>query len=376
MNILFISRAFPPIIGGIENQNAALSEWLGKKIQLTTIANTRGKSFLPLFLPWALIQTLWKFPQYDLLLLGDGVLAPLGAILKFCFPSKTVVSVVHGLDITFANDPSWLGRCYAKINLPALQKLDGIIAVSQETKRLALHFGLFESRVFIIPNGIDPAALRGVRNREALSDLLKIHLTSKKVIIRIGRFVKHKGVAWFLRNVVPILPNDVVFVAAGGAPQKATPGDANIYPECEEIVRELHLESRVRLLKNAPWSDIKLLLNSSDLAVAPNIPVPGSFEGFGISAIEAGVCGLPIVASKLEGLQEAIHDGKNGFLVPPQDAQGFIQKIEWLLNDAELRRQTGKQAEEYVLKNFSWDDIATRYIELLHDFQKSTHDTH
>lgn len=376
MNILFISRAFPPIIGGIENQNAALSVWLGKYTQVTTLANTRGKSFLPFFLPLVTLRALWILRHHDVVLLGDGVLAPLGVILKLFFPSKTVVSVIHGLDITFADNPSWLGRSYAKINLPALNKLDGLIAVSQETKRLALRFGLDESHIFVAPNGVDPNQLKQTSDRTALAKLLNIDLSSKKIIVRVGRFVKHKGVSWFLQNIVPALSNDVVFVAAGGVPKNTAPGDANIYPECEEIISELHLESRVRLLKNIPWSDIRLLLNSSDLAVAPNIPIPGSFEGFGISAIEAGACGLPIIASKLEGLQEAIHEGKNGFLVPSENAQSFIEKIEWLLKDDLLRTQVGKQAEDYVNKNFSWDGSAKRYLELLQDFRNSTLDNH
>jgi glycosyltransferase involved in cell wall biosynthesis len=194
--------------------------------------------------------------------------------------------------------------------------------------------------------------------------------------VRIGRFVRHKGVAWFLQNVVPLLSNDIVFVAAGGVPQNAIPGDSNIFPECQKIVQELHLEGRVRLLKNIPWSDIQVLLNTSDIAVAPNIPVAGSFEGFGIAALEAGACELPIVAAKLEGLQEAIQDEKNGFLVPPENAEAFTKKIEWLLADESRRQTIGIHAAAFVTETYHWNILSERYLDLLADFRKSTLDTH
>lgn len=376
MKILFLSRAFPPILGGIENQNFALSVWLGKKASAKTIANRHGKSALPVFLPMVLLRLLFTPNQFDLLLLGDGVLAPIGAIIKFCYPRKTVVSVVHGLDLTFGTQSSFLGTLYRTINLPALQKLDGLIAVSEETKRLALSLGMESSRVFVIPNGIEPESIKTEPNPERLASLLGIDLTGKKVIVRIGRFVRHKGVAWFLQNVVPLLSNDIVFVAAGGVPQNAIPGDSNTFPECQQLVQELHLENRVRLLKNIPWSDIQVLLNTSDIAVAPNIPVAGSFEGFGIAALEAGACGLPIVAAKLEGLQEAIQDEKNGFLVPPADAEAFTKKIEWLLADESRRRTIGIHAAAFVAETYHWNILSERYLDLLADFRKSTLDTH
>ena len=69
MKLLFISRAYPPVTGGIENQNYELSQWLPKIAEVKTIANTRGKLFLPLFIPYALIRALLLFRRYDAVLL-------------------------------------------------------------------------------------------------------------------------------------------------------------------------------------------------------------------------------------------------------------------------------------------------------------------
>src|SRR5689334_15854059 len=120
MKILFISRAYPPITGGIENQNYALSVWLNKVVSTDTIANRHGKKFLPIFLPLATLKALWRMPRYDVLLLGDGVLGLVGYIVKLAFPKKTVISVIHGLDITYKN--AFYQNVWVKLSL---SKLDG-----------------------------------------------------------------------------------------------------------------------------------------------------------------------------------------------------------------------------------------------------------
>ena len=82
MKILFISRAYPPIVGGIENQNYGIGQSLSKIAPTRIIANKSGKKNLPIFLPWVTLKSLFIVPKYDTVLLGDGVLAPIGAFLE------------------------------------------------------------------------------------------------------------------------------------------------------------------------------------------------------------------------------------------------------------------------------------------------------
>lgn len=370
MNILFVSRAFPPIIGGIEKQNAEVAEFLAKKTELTLIANRRGKGWLPAFLPFAFVCILLKARANDVLLLGDGVIAPLGAVTKFFFPRLTVVSIVHGLDITFAKKKGFMAQLYASINLPSLRTLDGVICVSEETKQTALSVGIAEKKVFVISNGVNPTFFEGSYDRKDLETLLDQDLSNKKVILRLGRFVKHKGVEWFIRNVMPRLPENSILVAAGGVAKSAHPGDSNIFPLCEQAVRELHLEARVTLLPNLAWDTVKLLLHTADIAVSPNIPVPGSMEGFGISVLEASIARLPIVVSKLEGLQEAVTDGENGIFAEPSNADDYVAKIMYLLNDDIARKAFGERARTYTMKHFTWDTLTDRYLATLKTLQQ------
>ena len=146
MKILFISRAFPPITGGIENQNYELSVWLPKICTVKTIANTHGKFFLPIFLPYALIRALFLMRNYDAVLLGDGVLSILGWKLKF-FSKKPIICITHGLDLTYK---FWL---YQKLWVGFfIKKMDGLLAVGNQTISAGIERGIPREK-FIISNG-------------------------------------------------------------------------------------------------------------------------------------------------------------------------------------------------------------------------------
>ncbi len=365
MKILFLSRAYPPITGGIENQNYALSVWLPTVTETKTIANLKGKAGLLFFLPKALFLILLHRRHYDALLLGDGVLAPLGALFKICYPHKVVASVLHGLDITFATKKGLLAKIYAAVNIPCLRSLDLLITVSEETKITAIQAGIAEDCIQVVHNGIDPESVLRPTTRKELEQLLGFSLEGKSVILRTGRYVVHKGVEWFIREVMPTLPDNVIFVAAGAVVKKNTPGDQNYFPLCEKAVQDLHLEHRVFLLTNLPWEHMQILFNSADVVVSPNIPIPGSMEGFGLSVLEAAICERPVIASDLEGLKDAIKQNENGILVPPKDVIAYKEAILSFVNDTQKAQSFGTKAAEYTRNHYLWSSIAKQYVTAL-----------
>lgn len=365
MRILFISRAHPPVTGGIENHNAALAQWLPKCASVTTLANYGGKSSLPLFFPRALLQSIFLLRKHDVVLLGDGVLAPIGRLLQFIYPKKKVACVLHGLDITFALKKGFLARIYAWINIPSMRRVDLLIAVSKETLATAIHAGLPKEKCIVINNGIDPAMLSGDFSRKDLADFLHKDLSGTIVILRTGRYVKHKGVEWFIRNVVHRLPQNTIFVAAGAIVKKNTPGDADAFPACAKAVAELHMEDRVKLFSNLSWEKMRLLLNTADVVVAPNITVSGTMEGFGIGIIEAAACARPVVASDLQGIKDAVCHNENGILVEPENADTFVQILTQLIEKEEMRLALGARAKTYTEAHFHWKKIAMAYCDAI-----------
>jgi len=352
MKILFISHSYPPIWGGVESQNYNLAESLKKKAEVKVIANGKGKKYLPFFLPITLFRMLFLMQRYDVCLLGNGVLAPWGAITKILHPRKKYFCVVHGLDITFADRKGFLSRIYKFINMPSLKKLDRLFMVGNTTIEEAVKAGIRREQCVFIPNGIDPEEFAENHTREALSGVLKTDISNKIFIFRLARFVPHKGTSWFIENIMPRLPENVILAAAGGRVGKKTAGDKDNFEICEEIIDKKNLGNRVLLFPNIAEEKKKILLNTADIVISPNIKIPGTMEGFGINAIEASVCGRVVVASALEGLKDAIKDGKNGFLVEPGNVEAWTRKIKELLDNEEFRKVFGENLVKTFILSF------------------------
>lgn len=344
--ILFISHTFPPITGGVETQNYELSVWLAKHADVKLIANRR-RALIPFFLPYATLRAIFSAKKYDVILLGSGLLGIVGWIIKK-ITRKPVISVIHGLDITWKN--ALYQKLWVKIFIPSLDKL---IAVGNETARVAKEKGLAENKLVFIPNGVDTEKNLGNYSRADLEKVLGINLESKKIILTSGRLAKRKGVAWFIQNVLPKLPDNILYVVAGDGPDKK-----NIQTEIENT----KTQTRVKMLGYVTDETRSILWNTADLFIQPNIKVEGDMEGFGISVIEAASCHLPVIASRLEGLQDAIIDGQNGFLVTPEEPQRFIDKITQMLDNEPFRKEFGEKARAFTIEHYSWEKIAKEYL--------------
>lgn len=358
MNILFISRAYPPVMGGIENQNYALSVWMRRVASVTTLANHYGKKALPIFLPYVTLRALFTVSRYDVVLLGDGVLAVVGFFIKLFYPKKTVVSIIHGLDLTYRN--SFYQTLWVHCFLPSL---DGLIAVSRETRAIAITKNIPEEKIVVIPNGVETETLRGGYVRKNLEKLLDLDLAGKHVLLTTGRLAKRKGAEWFIREVLPLLPETVIYVLAGAGPE-----EKNI----KAAIQKVHKEKQVKMLGRVTDTKRNLLLNTADIFIQPNIHVPGDMEGFGIAVIEATACGRPVVASDLEGLKDAVCHNENGLLVEPGNPQAFTKALLPLLADEKKRHDLGERARHYTETHYHWNIIARLYEEVLNTFIKKT----
>ncbi|MEI7891321.1 MAG: glycosyltransferase family 4 protein [bacterium] len=345
--IIFISRAYPPTVGGIENQNYELGKWLGEIADVTIIANTGGKKFLPLFLPYATIKALFLMSKNDAVLLGDGVLGITAWTIKL-FSKKSITCVVHGLDLTFKNNlyqKLWVGFF--------LKKIDKFVAVGNETVAVAIEKGLAKEKIVFIPNGVDTEKHLLATSKDELAKILNTNIDNKKILLTSGRLAKRKGVAWFVENVLPKLSQDFLYVVAGDGPDKE-----NIL----SVIEKSNTKNNVLMLGYVSDNARNILLNSADLFVQPNIKVAGDMEGFGISVIEAGACRLPVIASDIEGLKDAIKDSKNGFLVESANADMFTQKINELFANGNPREIYGQAVRDFVIANYQWEKIAQQYL--------------
>lgn len=349
IKIIFISRSYPPIIGGIETLNYELAESLAKLTPTKIIANRCGKFFLPFFLPYALFRSLILLRrQYDAVILGDGVLGIVGWFLKL-FSKKPVFCVVVGLDLTY--NSNLYQNIWVKIFIKSIDKL---IAISRATMAAGVSRGIPRKKFTIIPVGINPNKYyRPGYARRDLENVIGKLPSDCKVILTIGRLVKRKGVAWFVEKVLPNIRGEVVYLIAGEGPEEK---------QIKKIIEDKNLENKIRLLGKITEKDKEILLNTCDIFVQPNIEIKGDIEGFGIAVIEAASCGRVVVAADIEGLQDAICDGKNGFMVKSHDADDYERKITQLLSDDNFRKQFGERARQFVIENYNWKSIAEKYL--------------
>jgi phosphatidylinositol alpha-1,6-mannosyltransferase len=266
-----------------------------------------------------------------------------------------LAAIVHGLDVT---DPNPVYQMAVR-RLCGL--LDAVMPVSRATGEELVARGLPRDRVHVVPNAVDLDRFDGVAAAREESPAVQIAGAPPLpddafLLVTVGRQVRRKGFAWFIENVMPKLPDRVVFWLAGDGPE-----GENI----EAAIDRAGLRKRVRCLGKISEPELVELYRRGQLFVMPNIVVPGDMEGFGIVMLEAGACGLPTLAADLEGIRDVIDEGVNGWFAPTENADAFAARIQSLLNDPDGLREASKRTAGYVTSTFPWDSTAERYLDVL-----------
>jgi phosphatidylinositol alpha-1,6-mannosyltransferase len=349
MRVLFVTRKYPPRIGGMESLSYGLTT--GFPEPKTTLALRGSQKHLLWFLPYVLVRVAFTASRYDVIHLGDALLSGVGFLPRVWHKRKVVISV-HGLDLTFR---PWIYQTYLKVFLRA----HVFIANSESTRRLAESRGLEPVRVITIGVPERYFAVSRGKSRDAELDQKR---AGRFVLVTVGRLVRRKGAAWFVRQVLPKLPGALYMVIGVGAE----------HDEILRAARETDTLDRVWLVGSVSDGRLLDLLSGADVFVMPNIAVPGDIEGFGIVAIEAAASGLPVVAARLEGIPDAIAHGENGELVASGDSDAFVDAIRRLMGDAAARRARGQQGRLYTLRNNSWSSIILRYSALFSELLGTT----
>ena len=353
MEILFITRKFPPTKGGMEEVAYGLYKYLSEIINVKLVKWSGSNKWLPLVLPYLLIKSFWILftKKIDAIYLQDGLLSPLGLVLKMF--RKPVVITIHGLDITYKN------KLYQFLIPRYIKRLDKIICVSQATKQECIKREIPEEKITVIHDGVSDEFYID-EDKEVLKSELKkklnLKLDDKNILLSVGRLIERKGFHWFVESVVPKLlkqRNDFLYLIAG---------DGIFRERIKNTIANSGLKKHVILLGKVDNETLKLLYNASDIFIMPNIRVEGDMEGFGIVVLEAASCGVPVVASRLEGIQDAVKDGRNGFLVEPYGINGFIGLIDRILKNSEREENSRKRIREFTLKNYNWGAISGKYL--------------
>lgn len=250
-----------------------------------------------------------------------------------------IITTLHGTDITLIGQD----RSFYSITRFSLESSDGLTAVSRylhdETKRV---FNL-KKDIRVIPNFVDtdrfqPKSAECTRSRFARpGEKIMMHMSNYRPVknaldvIRVFDIVRKR------------IPCRLLLVGDG-------PDMGNIMG----LVRELGLSDLVTFLGNQ--DRVHVILPIADIFLLPS----GS-EAFGLAALEAMSCGVPVVASDIGGLPELIVDGVTGFLAPVGDIQTMAEKSMAILDSPDRARTFSEAARQLVLEKYRIGDVIEKY---------------
>ena len=333
----FITRKYPPAVGGMERLSYELMTRMSLRRPTAEVILRRRAWTLPFFMATAAARLVAGCVRGEVAFvhLSDGVLAPLALIARlFRVP---VGVTLHGLDVVYDT------LAYRAWRNAFLRGFDLYVCNSEATCAAARGIGLPSARLRVIGIGVDAPSASHEAARET------------DCLLFVGRLVRRKGLAWFVRQVLPALaqvrPRLRLVVLGDGPERDAIVASARDAGVTDRVVWPASRDDATK----AHW------LGRATLCVMPNVPVRGDMEGFGIVALEAAAAGCPVVAADLEGLREAVAEGRAGTLAPAQDASAWIRAISELLDDPARRDQAAENARRHVARHFQWDSIVDAY---------------
>lgn len=226
-----------------------------------------------------------------------------------------------------------------------------MVAVSAQVREYALRReGAKDSRVVVIQNGIEAPARTAGKSRVAAREELGIP-KGGLLLLTVGRLTVQKGHTVLLDAIAQISARapQTYFAFAGDGPRRAP---------LEAQAARLGITERVRFL--GVRSDVAALLFASDVFVQPSL-----WEGLSLALLEALFAGLPVVATRVEGVVDVVEDGVSALLVPPNDASALAVALARVFEDATLRARLAAAGQTRSEANYGIDQMCKAYESLL-----------
>ncbi len=253
-----------------------------------------------------------------------------------------VITTLHGTDITLVgNDPNYLATTRYGI-----ERSDAVTAVSDALRRDTVKQLGIDRPIEVIPNFIDPERYElarqrpGARRWAQADEALLVHISNYRPVKRVLDVVEI-----FERVAKKV---DTRLLLVGDGPERA---------HVEQYCREQR--NCDRILFAGSTTSIEEVLVGADLFL-----LPSETESFGLSALEAMSCKVPVIATRVGGLPEVVEDGVTGFLRPVGDVEGMADAALSLLLDPDRKRRFGEEARRQAVERFSETAIVERYRDL------------
>jgi L-malate glycosyltransferase len=250
-----------------------------------------------------------------------------------------VITTLHGTDITLLGSD----RSYSETVAFCIEQSDGVTAVSESLKADTYRELGVRHDIRVIPNFLDCS----IHRRRDAADLRRtLAPRGEKLLIHVSNFRPVKRVPEVVEIFAAVRRQvDARLLMVGDGPE---------LPEASQLARSLGIAADVEFL--GEQDQVVQLLSASDVFL-----LPSAQESFGLAALEAMACEVPVVASRVGGLPEVIDHGVTGFLHPIDDLAGMAESAVRLLADPELHRRAAQAARQVAHERYCDSKIIPAY---------------
>ena len=229
----------------------------------------------------------------------------------------------------------------------AIQTLDAVVTVSRAIGDAADAIARPRRPITVVPNGADaqvfmPRDAGDARRRMGVPD-------DGPVISYVGKLVPRKGVDTLVEAM------GILAARAAGAPRLVMAGIGGLREPLEQRAAELGVADRITWLGKVPHDEVGWVMSAGDVFVLPSLS-----EGLPTVVCEAMACGLPVVATAVDGTPEIVDDPATGLLVQPHDAGGLAAALARVLDDHDMAARMGAEALRRSEAEYTWAANARR----------------
>jgi D-inositol-3-phosphate glycosyltransferase len=245
----------------------------------------------------------------------------------------------------------------AQVEQDIMGYADRIVAATPLDRMQMLNmYQVQEAKIVVIPCGVNLELFHPIPQMQARSS---INLpASKRMILFVGRLDPVKGLSYLLkalcdlRDLNPSLSKNLCLAVIGGDRESHLQSLVDDM-DCITRMKQLYEPDDMVVYYGAQAQEaLPGYYSAADVCVMPSL-----YESFGMVALEAMACGIPVIASKVGGLTFTVRDGETGFLVPERNPKALAEKLNLILGDECLRQRLGHRAAQVAL-GYSWDIVA------------------
>jgi len=248
-----------------------------------------------------------------------------------------MLTTLHGTDITIVGQD----HSFFEITKFGIERSDGVTAVSEFLRRMTLEEFQVSRPIDVVPNFVDLEQYPIEKG-----DRSGIAEPGQRVLLHVSNFRPVKRPLDTVRIFERVSREvDGVLLMVGEGPERSS---------AQALARRLGVLDRMRFL--GTQQDIAEIAAMADVFL-----LPSELESFGLSALEAMACGVPVIGSDAGGLPEVVRHAESGYLLPVGDVEGMAARTIEILKDDERRRAMGEAARHRVESLFDADRVVSQY---------------